>query len=168
MGEFFTYNGKNYGVGTIVKYIDKHGTERIKTVYRISAKTDYQKKRISLTKSVEELAAYRLDEYSADEFEKFAIVDIVGRADTASEWAKKAEELRNSRKKEIEQNDLQRQKKHMPPKPMFSRKLLRYLVAVPSLLLLYAFFGTMGGGYINWSPFFQLVLVFDGIPLLIY
>ena len=55
-----------------------------------------------------------------------------------------------------------------PEKPTFSKKMLCYLVIVPAVLLLYCFFASLGGGTVNWGPFFLLILVFDGIPLIIY
>ena len=60
------------------------------------------------------------------------------------------------------------EKMNKPEKPIFSKKMLCYLAIVPALLLLYCFFASLGGGTVNWGPFFLLILILDGIPLLIY
>ena len=53
-------------------------------------------------------------------------------------------------------------------KPKFPKGLIIYLIVVPVFLLFICFIATVSGSTINWGPFFLLILLFDGIPLLIY
>ena len=53
-------------------------------------------------------------------------------------------------------------------KPKFPKALMIYLIAIPIILLSICFIAIVSGSSVNWIPFFLLILLLDGIPLLIY